>query len=75
MTMWHIYRKRFIPSQIFILAICVVFYLFVRRSVSTVLILFASMEVFNVLGALWAVRLIAKVNDAYDKKEVPLNKK
>jgi hypothetical protein len=72
--MWQIYRKRFIPSQIFIIVLCAIVYFFFKRPFPFVLTLFAAMQFFNILGALWAVRLVAKVNDAFDKKEVPLRK-
>jgi low temperature requirement protein LtrA len=73
--MWQIYRKRFIPSQIFILVICVAVYFGFKETFNRVLTLFLAMQVFNIIGALWAVRLVQKLKDAQDAEQIPLKKK
>lgn len=70
--MWEQYRKFFIPTQIFILAMCGSLWYFGHAPIPAILLLLAVMEIGAVLGAAWGARLKSKINRGQDR--LPLDR-
>jgi hypothetical protein len=62
--MWEHYRKTFVPTQIAIVIICVVLNLRFGVAIPALAVFVVVMELFAVIGALWATRLTRKVDNA-----------
>lgn len=62
--MWEHYRKTFVPIQIVIIGICIVLHFKLGVAVPALAIFIVVMEVFSLLGSLWALRLRRKVEHA-----------
>ncbi len=55
--MWQIYRKRFIKTQLFIAAVCLLLYFVLGWSDRNVLFTLGVMQAFSILGAVMGARL------------------
>lgn len=62
--MWEQYRKTFIPTQIAIVIICFVLNLKFGVAIPALSVFVIVMELFALLGAMWAMRLRRKVEHA-----------
>ncbi|MFT3785666.1 MAG: hypothetical protein QM770_05805 [Tepidisphaeraceae bacterium] len=56
--MWELYKKRFLPTQAFVLVCAAIFYFVVtphdwQKTLSVVIV----MEIFSVFGAVWGNRI------------------
>jgi hypothetical protein len=55
--MWQAYKKRFIPSQLFIAGVCLVFMFALKWPAGNVLFVFVVMQLFSFLGVLMGERM------------------
>jgi ABC-type transport system involved in Fe-S cluster assembly fused permease/ATPase subunit len=62
--MWEHYRKTFIPTQLAIAMICLALNLKFGVATPALVVFVIVMEVFSVIGAMWATRLRRKVEHA-----------
>jgi uncharacterized membrane protein YfcA len=70
--MWEQYRKTFVYSQLFILAIVALLVFYAKSGWSTALAAFVLMQVAGVIGAWWGARLKRKILSQRDK--LPLDR-
>jgi hypothetical protein len=65
--MWQRYRQMLIPTQVLIVAACVVGYFWGRLTLDKVVMGFAMMQVAAVLGAWWAARIKRQIEDSDER--------
>ena len=58
--MWAHYKKTLIPAQLFTLTVCAALYWYSHPPLFTIVFLFATMQIASIMGAWWAVRLVAR---------------
>ena len=66
-TLWGQYRKTRIATQLLIIAISLFLMFFTSTPPLTVLIYFAIMQIFAILGAAWSARLRRKMLAAQNR--------
>jgi hypothetical protein len=71
--MWEQYRKTAPVIQIFIVLICIAIYWIGKAPPQGILVLFASMQGFAIIGAWWAVSLKRRINARHNA--LPLERK
>jgi hypothetical protein len=62
--MWEHYRKTLIPIQILIVGICIVLHLKFAVPIAALVVFILIMEIFSIVGSLWALRLRRKIERA-----------
>jgi len=67
--MWKQYRKTLIPTQLVIFTICLIALFVAKLPIVAVLIYFAVMQAFGIIGAAWAVRLQNKIEFAKKRRK------
>ncbi len=66
--MWKQYRKTLIPTQLMIVTICLIALFYAKLPMRSVLFYFAAMQLFALVGAMWAIRLRHKVEAAKKRR-------
>jgi len=59
--MWRHYRKTFVPIQFLIVTVCIALSLVWKVPAQAVIVYLLIMEVFGLIGALWAASLRRRV--------------
>ena len=72
--MWAHYKKTFIPIQLLIIAIVLVFHFYLNVDPKQLLFFALTMEVFSFFGARWAVKARDKRVD-HDRHLLPLRRR